>query len=224
MKSFVSFVRNLLFILVAVFSAGTLFVIANGIAAGSELTPFNIAVEDVVMHMRTPFLTNIFLFITNAGSPLVLGIVAVAIAVTLYVKRDTYDALLYISSIALSILSFDLLKQSFHIARPLQALITLTSWSFPSGHATIATAFFFSTGYTYFSKVKTFAGKVGLVAGCIFGALIISFSRIYLGVHFALDVLAGITLGILAVSTVVLLFNIFLEEEKWRHRKLFRKM
>ncbi|MDB5194744.1 MAG: phosphoesterase PA-phosphatase related protein [Parcubacteria group bacterium] len=224
MKSFMSVVRNLLFILVAVFSAGTLIVIANGISTGTELSPFNIAVDTVMMHLRTPFLTSLMLFFTNAGSPLVLSVLAVFLALLLFLKRDTYDALLYVASMGVSIVAFTVLKNTFHIARPVGSIVVLLSWSFPSGHATVAAAFFFATSYTFFGKVDSAWKKTLLICGSILGVCLISFSRVYLGVHFALDVLAGIALGILSVSLTVLAFNLFLEEEKWRHKKLFSRI
>jgi undecaprenyl-diphosphatase len=116
------------------------------------------------------------------------------------------------------------MKNAFHISRPLDGLIALNSWSFPSGHATVATAFFFATGYTYFSRFERVVSKILLIVGCLVGVCVISASRVYLGAHFALDVLAGTALGLLCVSLTILFFNILLEEEKWRHRKLFGKI
>jgi undecaprenyl-diphosphatase len=224
MKSFMSFVRNLLFILVAVFSGGTLFVIANGVTTGTELTPFNVAIANIIIHLRTPLLTSVMLFFTNIGSPTVLGVLSIFIAVLLFLKRDTFDAFLYLISIMSAILSFVLMKNAFHITRPFGGLVQFDTWSFPSGHATVATAFFFATGYTFLDKIKNIFGKFALIIGCIFGAAVVSFSRVYLGVHFALDILAGTALGILCVSATVLIFNIFIGEEKWRHSRLISKI
>jgi undecaprenyl-diphosphatase len=224
MKSFMSFVRNLLFILVAVFSGGTLFVIANGITTGTELTPFNVAVANIILPLRTPFLTSIMFFFTNIGSPFVLAILAIFIAIVLLLKHDMFDALLYGVAITVSIVSFMLLKDAYHITRPFGGLVQFDTWSFPSGHATVATSFFFATGYAFMDKIKSIIGRVALVVGCVFGAGIVSFSRVYLGVHFALDILAGMALGILCVSTTVLVFNVFLQEEKWRNKKLFGRI
>jgi undecaprenyl-diphosphatase len=224
MKSFMSFVRNLLFILVAVFSGGTLFVIANGVTTGTELTPFNVAIANIILHMRTPLLTSIMLFFTNIGSPLVLGVLSLFIAILLFLKRDTFDSLLYLVATMSSMISFALMKNAYHITRPFGGLVQFDTWSFPSGHATVATAFFFATGYTFLGKIRSVWGKILLILGCVFGAAAVSFSRVYLGVHFALDTLAGTALGILCVSATVLIFNIFLEEEKWRGKRFFGKI
>lgn len=224
MDTFKRWTKNFLFLLVAIFSGGTFFVIAEGVTSGSDLAPFNTAIEEVISHVRTPLLTHVMLFVTNIGSPFVLTVLAVFIAVLLLLNRDTYDALLYLVALIISITAFIIFKNYFQIARPEHGLVVLTSWGFPSGHATVATAFFFATAYTYFDHVKMIIPKILLILGCVSGAALVSLSRIYLGAHFTLDVLAGMALGLLAVSVTVLLFDLFLEEESWRHRLRFGRM
>lgn len=213
-------IKNILFLLVAVFSGLTLVVITAGVSSASAgLTPFDTGIEAVLTHIRTPFLTSIMLFVTNVGSPFMLSMIAIILAIILVLKRDTYDTLLYIVSILLSIISFVMVKNALHIPRPSQSLIAeLSGWSFPSGHATVATAFFFVTGYSFWKWPKSWFGKTALLVLCIAAPALIAFSRIYLVAHFALDVLAGISLGLLSVSVTVLIFNIFLSEREWWRR------
>ncbi|MBX4195742.1 phosphatase PAP2 family protein [Candidatus Parcubacteria bacterium] len=215
-------IKNMWFLLVCIFSGLTLLVITTGVQSGAgELTPFNNAVETAISHFRTPLLTTIMLFITNAGSPLVLSAIAIGLAILLVLHRDTYDTLLYMVSITLSIVSFIMMKNFLGIPRPVYSLVEqLSSWSYPSGHATVATAFFFVTGYSFFSWPKTWSVKISLVTLCLIGAGLVCFSRVYLGAHFALDVLAGISLGLLSVSFTILVFNIFLSEREWWRRKV----
>lgn len=210
--------KNLIFLLIYIFAGGALVLIVVGLTSGSELTPFNTGVELAVSHFRTPVLTNILLFTTNIGSPALLMTLSIFLAIYLLLKKDTYDAILYLVSVFLAAASLTLMKNFFHIARPENGLVHLTTWSFPSGHATVATAFFFATGYTFISKIKSAQGKTALVVLCIVAAGLICFSRVYLGAHFALDVLAGIALGLVCVSMVVLISNIFVEESKWKGR------
>ncbi len=219
MKSFRNWVKNIFFLLVYLFSGGTLVLVIDGVSTGTDLTPFNNIVEQAVSHIRTPFLTQFLLFITNIGSPFVLTCLALALAIYLLLHKDTYDALLYITAILLAVFASTILKNTFQITRPLNGLVSLNSWGFPSGHAAVATAFFFSTAYTFWAKVKLWPNKVLLVVSCVVGAILVSFSRIYLGAHFALDVLAGTALGLCSVSMIVLIFNIFLEEESWRLKR-----
>lgn len=215
-------IKNILFLLVSVFAGLTLVVLAAGVTSSSgELTPVNTAVEAAIAPFRTALMTSIMLFITNLCSPFVLGMLAIACAIVLVLHRDTYDTLLYMVSISLSIVSFVVLKNALAIPRPTESLIAeLSSWSFPSGHATVATAFFFATGYSFWSWPKTWSGKISLVTACIIAAGLTAFSRLYLKAHFALDVLAGISLGLLTVSLTILIFNLFLSEREWWRRRV----
>lgn len=213
--------KNIIFIVVYILSGLALLLIVDGLMSGDELAPFNVAVGDALRPLRTPLLTTIFLGITNLGNPIVLFFAACFLAIILILYRDTYDAMLYLVSVIISIIAFVVLKNSFTMPRPEGGLIGLTGFSFPSGHATVATTFFFATAYSFFDWPKNTLKKVWLVGGCILATLLICLSRLYLGAHWALDVLAGIALGLMCVSFTALIFNIFLAEKgiKMRRRK-----
>ena len=90
-----------------------------------------------------------------------------------------------------------LLKLFFHRARPtiLPHMVTEHSFSFPSGHATASTLLY---GTLIFVMALFFKEKTPrLIAQIIVGLLIFSIvvSRIYLGVHYPSDVLAGVLFG-----------------------------
>jgi len=213
MTSFHNSAKNLLFLLVYIFSGTALVIIISGLSAGSELTPFNTFIEEAILNIRTPFLTAIMINITNFGGPITLLVVSVFLAAALIFRGETYDVLLFMVSMLVSMAALIILKETFQLARPDAALIGISGWSFPSGHATASTAFFFTTAYAFFDWPKSSLGRFMLVFFCVFGATLISFSRIYLGAHWSLDILAGIALGLLTVSFVALVFNIFLEEK-----------
>ena len=217
--SFRNWAKNFMFLILFVLSGLALIVIIGGLKAGSELDPFNTAVEQIIVHFRTPFFTNIMLAITNLGSPLMLTIISIFLAIIIVIKKDTYDTLLFIVSITLSIISFSVLKNVLHLSRPVDSLVHLSGWGFPSGHATVATTFFFSVAYSFFDHFKSAMVKVLLVGLCMLGAASICLSRVYLGAHFALDVLGGIALGLLVSSFTVLIFNMFLEEKRSLRKK-----
>ena len=75
-------------------------------------------------------------------------------------------------------------------------LIEETGYSFPSGHSMASTAFYGLMIYLVFKNVKNKTAKTIICA--LFGLLIIliGMSRIYLGVHYASDVIAGFVLSI----------------------------
>ncbi|MFH1510843.1 MAG: phosphatase PAP2 family protein, partial [Candidatus Woesearchaeota archaeon] len=107
------------------------------------------------------------------------------------------------SGIALELL----LKVFLHRPRPVYSLDS--TYSFPSGHATLAAVFFFVLAYSFYCNFREKWQRYCFVAACCFLALLIGFSRIYLEMHFASDVIAGFALGIWCVASVMLLLQKF---------------
>lgn len=89
-------------------------------------------------------------------------------------------------------------KLWFDRPRPLWAVFFETDPSFPSGHATIAVAFY---GYLAYILIQSFPGRYQRLIITLAALLIalIGFSRLYLGVHYVSDVLAGYLVGLLAL-------------------------
>ncbi len=219
MISFHRWAKTFLFLLVYIISGFALVLIIDGLISGTELTPFNTAIESAILVIRAPWLTSFMIWITNVGSPMTLAVMTIVLVVILLLKGETYDALLYIVSMSVGMITLIIMKDTFQMARPDAVLIGISGWSFPSGHATVATTFFFTTAYSFYDWIESMWGKAVLVVGCIIGASLISFSRIYLGAHWSLDILAGFALGLMVVSFSALIFNIFLEERKPMRRK-----
>ena len=217
---FPNWAKNILFLLVYMISGLVLVIIIEGLLTGSDLTPLNTVIENIVVRVRAPFLTTILVWMTKIGSPFILTCVSVFMAVMLILRRNAYDALLFLTTMIIAVLSLTILKNVFQISRPVTDIYSGDGWSFPSGHATVATAFFFMLSHTFFGKLKTVRSKTLLILGSIIGALLICFSRLYLGAHWTLDILAGIALGLLSVSFTVLMFNVFLEENRSLRKRL----
>jgi len=211
---FPNWAKNILFLLVYMISGLVLVVIIEGLLSGTELTPLNTVIERAVVHMRTPFLTTIMVAVTRMGDPFVLASAALLIAVLLFMRGRRYDAVLFIAALIVTVISLTVLKNTFQIVRPTSPIYEANGWSFPSGHATIATAFFFMLAYSFFDRIKTLGNKTILILGSILGAALIYFSRLYLGAHWTLDILAGIALGLLSVSFTVLIFSVFIGDRR----------
>jgi len=211
---FPNWAKNILFLLVFMISGLVLILLIEGLSSGTELIPLNTAIERVVMHLRLPVLTSVLVTVTKVSNAYVLLSVATFITVLLIIRRRRYDAVLFIVTMIISVIALTMLKETFQVVRPPSSLIESEGWSFPSGHATIATAFFFMLAYSFFDRMKTLFGKTLLVLGSVSSALLISFSRIYLGAHWTLDILGGIALGLSSVSFVILIFSIFIDNKR----------
>ena len=212
--------KNILFLLVYMISGLILIIIIEGLLSGGDLTPLNLVIEKLVVGLRTPTVTSLMVALAKFGNPFFFSILSICLTIILIMKRNFYDAALLLAALIIAVVSLTILKNVFQITRPDSVIYSVEGWSFPSGHATVATTFFFLVAYIFFGRMKTLQGKTFLVVGSVFGTLVVSFSRLYLGAHWTLDILAGMALGLLSVSFTVLMFSLFFGENKSLRKRL----
>ncbi len=148
----------------------------------------------------------IFLTITYSGGVLVVMLVTLLSIISFYIHRHRSHIAPLLVAVGGSSLTTWVIKHLLDVPRPLGALYTESTPSFPSGHATASMAlygFLFWTIYRHHDVAKALPGKrkhplqnksllfLGLLIALI-GA-----SRLYLGVHYLSDVLVGYTIGLL---------------------------
>ena len=153
-----------------------------------------------VVHMSEP-LTEILKVITTIGGP--IGVCAVCLIVYLVPKLRNKVAipvsLCVMSSFVLNVI----LKLSFERERPnILRLVSESSYSFPSGHAMVNMALYTILIIYTFKFLDSKKLKIPLIIGMTFLIIAIGFTRIYLGVHYAGDILGGWFLGF-AVSMII---------------------
>jgi len=164
----------------------------------------DIRVANLLAAFRTENLTIIFSWITLLGkSQVVIGFIAVSVAVFLLWRRYYCILPLLIAVIGSETFTY-LGKLAFHRPRPEMAVYAEHSFSFPSGHATIAVAFYGFLSYVFIRLAPSWQRKVNLFFVGILVAFAIGLSRIYLGVHYLSDVWSGYLIGamwlIIAIS------------------------
>ena len=149
-------------------------------------------------------LTTIMRFLSVIGSPLVVTTTAIAACIALWFVGHPRRAILIAVTVGGGSLLMWVLKMGFHRPRPVPFFDTRLpeSYSFPSGHAMLsfclcltAAALFSVKQRSPFARMAIWAFWVGLSGA-------IGYSRIYLGVHYPSDVLAGY-LGALVWSLAV---------------------
>jgi undecaprenyl-diphosphatase len=113
-----------------------------------------------------------------------------------------------------------LLKTWFARPRPQFAdpLAVALYYSFPSGHATMSLITYGLLAYFLFIGLRHAYLRVPTVAGLILLILFIGFSRLYLGVHYASDVLAGFAVGGLWLTFCITAMNLLLDIRERRSR------
>lgn len=142
--------------------------------------------------------TALMLGFTQLGEVLSMIVMSlILISILMLYKLKIHTLFILISMIASSIL-IPVLKNSFDRERPsMLRLIEISGFSFPSGHAMGSTIFFGSLGTII--KHTDLNNKALLMTVCATFILMISSSRVYLGVHYPTDVLAGVVIGLAVV-------------------------
>lgn len=177
--------------------------IRAGITVNFEGWVYNESIE----HM-SPIFTKIVKAITHIGDSVVL----ITFCLLLFViPKSRKTIALHISvTVILSMILDVTLKSIFARERPdVLRLINETSYSFPSGHAMNNAALYSMLILLIFTFIKNKPLKITLTVVCITLTVAIGYSRIYVGVHYAGDVLGGWLLGP-AVSIFIYL--------TWNHR------
>jgi undecaprenyl-diphosphatase len=131
--------------------------------------------------------------ITALGSASVLTLITAAAAIYLFLIKRPATALFVIASIASGQMLSSLLKAGVDRPRPelVSHLAQETSLSFPSGHAMISALVFLTLGALVSRVVHGRTTKIYVLSLAVFITLLVGVSRIYLGVHWPSDVLAG---------------------------------
>jgi membrane-associated phospholipid phosphatase len=177
---------------------------------------FDQKVIDTVRLYASPVMDRFMLFITEMGSTFMLGLLLVISMISLFVKRkNLWGMIIYFITVAGGGLLNLWLKSFFERERPnVNRIIEADGFSFPSGHSMGSMTYYGFLGYLVIrSKYKPLS-KLGWVI--LFGLviLLIGISRIYLGVHYPSDVLAGYMAGsVWLVLCISLLEIVYLYKE-----------
>ncbi|MBP2640321.1 MAG: phosphoesterase PA-phosphatase related protein [Firmicutes bacterium] len=150
----------------------------------------------VVRYYASPFWDKIMLAFTGAGSAYFLALTALVLVAVQAFYRRRREGMAIGVCLGGGVLLNILLKNIFARPRPdVLPVISATGYSFPSGHAMIALCFYGISAYLLSRLFPTFFGRmlVFLLTGIL--VMMIGISRIYLGVHYPSDVLAGYAAG-----------------------------
>ncbi len=146
-------------------------------------------------------LTESFKVITNLGGTVALFYMALIMVIILLLCHRKKDGIVVALNLMMSSFICMILKNIMQRPRPPveERLIEEIGYSFPSGHSTNSMAFYLLTICLIYQNVKN--KKLRHILCLILGIfpVLIGFSRVYLRVHYASDMIAGFCLGIMCV-------------------------
>lgn len=149
---------------------------------------------------RPTILTNTALFLSLLGTLSSIATIGITAAILLVAGRHQLSRP-FIISFSGALVSFYVIKFLIERARPaVEALTTAPLSSFPSGHASMGMALYGSLALlaAHHTRSSTVRRSIFLVAGILI--MLIGWSRLYLGVHYPSDVLAGFLLGLFWIA------------------------
>ena len=145
----------------------------------------------------SPRMTVIMQTISIFGTPPALTSLSLAVIAWLLKVKSHRRLYAFVAANAGGAILNQLLKLYFHRARPESPLVMAHGYSFPSGHSMGAMCFFGSLAYVIFFTIeRRHVLRMVAVLACALAMLAIGASRIYLGVHYFTDVVAGYTAGL----------------------------
>ena len=188
---------GLLFALIVLTAGAWAFgAIAEEMADGDTIR-YDQRLADWLHHRATAPVTDVVRILTWTGNGGFLALVVMAAVLVLLRRNLATDAVFVLFAFAgAEVITFGM-KQGFRRDRPFfeDPLATASSFSFPSGHALVSLAVYGSIALVVARHTRSRRLAAAVLAGAAIWILAIGFSRLYLGVHFLSDVLAGYAAG-----------------------------
>lgn len=181
-----------------------LFLVFTNLVFKNSLSYFDSRLIELVYNSRTPELTRFSFFITAFGSSLFFFTASIVVAAFLYFKNKI-DSLIFIVIIFSAVIINIFLKSFYSRPRPgLDSLIIENSYSYPSFHAMSSFVLYSAIAFIIYKSTKN--RNFSIIISILFGLLIllIGLSRIYLGVHYPSDVIAGYLGGFIWILVLII--------------------
>lgn len=204
MKKYIKWVIMVIFLIL--FS-----IFAYKIVMNKSIYIDNIVYDFICDNFMSERMTNVVKILTSLGSALVIIIFTIVLFIAIKNKKIAISVV--INLIVITILN-NLLKIIFLRPRPdVNNLILESGYSFPSGHSATGMAFYGYLIYLIYKYVNNKKIKISLIIFLSLVIVAIGLSRIYLGVHYASDVLGGFLLAIVYLIIFITITNKCIEKK-----------
>lgn len=140
-----------------------------------------------------------------SGTAIMFSIIAV-VCILLYIKNHKKDSLKIIFTTTSALFVTFTLKYLLKVPRPAHMLVVETDPRFPSGHATMASVVMALIIYYSHKHIKNRYLKYLLYLCAVSWFVLVSYSRLYLRVHYPIDIVVG---GLIGVVSIIIVMKIF---------------
>jgi membrane-associated phospholipid phosphatase len=188
--------RARLLALAALLSMGAIGVfvdLAEDVETADHITMVDLQWANWLHAHATPALTHVMLAVSTLHNMLSMSVLTILLAIFLKWRRERDWLLGLMVVVPGGIVLNTLFKFVFARARPhfIDPIVTLTSYSFPSGHVAGSTLFYGFVAALLISHTHSLARHIAIVIGALLMVILVAASRMYLGAHFFSDVLAA---------------------------------
>jgi membrane-associated phospholipid phosphatase len=172
--------------------------IADEVFDGTRMSSFDAEIAQW-LHRRTEVpVTRALLVVTNLHSTVAIAGYAALAALWFAWRRRWRELATVVVAIGGGLLLNVLMKHAFQRARPTfdEPLLTLASYSFPSGHVAASTVFYGVVIAWTFARTSRSLWRALAVGGALAMIALVAFTRMYLGLHYLSDVAAAFAEGV----------------------------
>ena len=204
------------FVLACASSMYVLIGITEDYLTGDPLALADVRLANLLVAFRSQTLLNFFYIITLSAQAVVIVPVAIISSIVLWIfKKKASIFTLWIALIGSQGITI-LGKILFHRARPngIIPAIVEDSFSYPSGHATAVAAFYGFLAYLYIRNHPLWKVKISAFFLVVLMIILVDMSRLYLGIHFLSDVLAGNMVGLMMLLFAISITEWFMWNKK----------
>ena len=169
---------------------------------------FDLAIRAWVHRFASPGMTSAMTAISLLGYNILIAELLIAFAAFAWLRWRR--AAVWLAVAMAGALALDMtLKYAYHRTRPIAYFgAAPLSYSFPSGHALCSFCFYGVMAGLLSARIKSLAWRVAIWIAAAVLVIAIGLSRIYLGVHYPSDVLAGYLAAAVWVGTVIVLDHV----------------